>query len=91
VQDGPELDVDFWIMDPNNQVVVSVQKSGEYEHTVEAKKDGRFTYCFHNLISANPPKLLSFYNYRDDYAKSDSSKGTFYCCVFLHLEKSLLL
>jgi hypothetical protein len=41
------------------------QTSG-YEHTIDAKQAGKYSYCFHNLSPANPPKTLSFYTYHEN-------------------------
>jgi hypothetical protein len=59
VSDGATFDIDFWINDPNNRVILSAAKEPTGTYQVDVETDGRYTYCFSNQMS-HEEKTISF-------------------------------
>ncbi|KAI8641521.1 emp24/gp25L/p24 family/GOLD-domain-containing protein [Parasitella parasitica] len=60
VGEGGNLDIDFWISDPENNVILSSIKKTKASKSVTANKAGRYTYCFSNKISTVSAKSVNF-------------------------------
>ncbi|CAO0793811.1 unnamed protein product [Mucor circinelloides] len=60
VGQGGNLDIDFWISDPDDNVLVSTTKKTQSSKSVTANKAGRYTYCFSNKISTVSAKSVNF-------------------------------
>ncbi|KAF2862797.1 transmembrane emp24 domain-containing protein 2 precursor [Piedraia hortae CBS 480.64] len=54
------LDVDFWIQDPQNGFVVQDKSVSSGDHSFDAKMDGKYIYCFSNEHWAANTKEVSF-------------------------------
>ncbi|KAI5454946.1 p24 complex component [Naganishia albida] len=57
---GGNMDIDFFLTDPTDQVLSSIYRKPTGTFSFTAKKDGRYTYCFSNEMSTLSPKVLSF-------------------------------
>ncbi|CCM01720.1 uncharacterized protein FIBRA_03785 [Fibroporia radiculosa] len=57
---GGHLDIDFWLQDPDNNALANHQRQSTGSISITAKRDGRYTYCFSNLMSTVVDKLVSF-------------------------------
>eukprot|EP00158_Paraphelidium_tribonemae_P003020 Partr_v1_DN25840_c1_g1_i2_m2526 putative transmembrane emp24 domain trafficking protein 2 len=76
VQDGPDYEIEY-TMENARQVIVDKQpRSIGYEKNYEVESDGRMTYCFQNLHTGYPSKLLSFYVFKDDVASVNKAKSS---------------
>ncbi|ORX47774.1 hypothetical protein DM01DRAFT_1339002 [Hesseltinella vesiculosa] len=60
VGEGGSLDVDFMIMNPNNEMIKSNPREASGHHTVVAPSKGKYTYCFSNRMSSIPAKSVNF-------------------------------
>ncbi|GAN03151.1 copii-coated vesicle protein [Mucor ambiguus] len=60
VGQGGNLDIDFWISDPDDNVLVSTTKKTQSSKSVTANTAGRYTYCFSNKISTVSAKSVNF-------------------------------
>ncbi|KAG2195298.1 hypothetical protein INT46_009773 [Mucor plumbeus] len=60
VGQGGNLDIDFWISDPDDNVLVSSTRKTKVSKSVTANKAGRYTYCFSNKISTVSAKSVNF-------------------------------
>lgn len=78
VLDGPDYQVDFWLTNPSSGIEVNTKQASGYEHTINAKIDGRYTYCFQNMNPQKPDKTISFYTYRELSQKSPKEEGFFF-------------
>ncbi|KAI5803355.1 emp24/gp25L/p24 family/GOLD-domain-containing protein [Peziza echinospora] len=54
------LDIEFWIADPNNDLKVNEHAVSHGDHSLTAALDGRYTYCFSNEGSTVASKEVSF-------------------------------
>ncbi|KAF8525385.1 supernatant protein factor C-terminal domain-containing protein [Gautieria morchelliformis] len=57
---GGNLDIDFWLADPNNLALGKHLKQSTGTVSITAEKDGRHEYCFSNQMSAIADKTVSF-------------------------------
>ncbi|KAF9820954.1 hypothetical protein IEO21_00931 [Rhodonia placenta] len=57
---GGHLDIDFWLQDPDHNALANHERQSTGTVSVTAKKDGRYEYCFSNLMSTVVDKLVSF-------------------------------
>ncbi|KZT12756.1 supernatant protein factor C-terminal domain-containing protein [Laetiporus sulphureus 93-53] len=57
---GGHLDVDFWLQDPDHVSLADHKKQSTGTVSITAKKDGRYQYCFSNMMSTVVDKLISF-------------------------------
>ncbi|KAI8068600.1 endosomal P24B protein [Gongronella butleri] len=53
-------EIDFWIMNPNNEFVKSTARQATGHHTINALSKGKYTYCFSNRMSSIPAKSVNF-------------------------------
>nr|CAG8434142.1 610_t:CDS:2 [Entrophospora candida] len=60
VGDGGNMDIDFLVMDPADNEMESSTKQSTGTFSFTAKLDGRYTYCFSNLMSTVTEKVVSF-------------------------------
>ncbi|RXW21191.1 hypothetical protein EST38_g4688 [Candolleomyces aberdarensis] len=60
VGEGGQLDIDFWLTDPQAKVVSKQIRQSTGSVAVTAETDGRYEYCFSNLMSAIADKMVSF-------------------------------
>ncbi|BFZ64734.1 p24 complex component [Saitoella coloradoensis] len=60
VGDGGNGDIDFWLTDPKDSVLISDLKSSTGDHSFEAQHDGTYRYCFSNEMSSISTKEVSF-------------------------------
>lgn len=65
------------IVDPHQGMLKHHIKSSGTEETIEAQMDGKYTYCFHNVLNYPPSKLISFYTFKDDLEHVKREKGMF--------------
>ncbi|KUI66258.1 Endosomal protein P24B [Cytospora mali] len=54
------LEIDFWITNPNGQYEVNEKSTSNGDHSFEAKHDGKYTYCFGNEHWGSSSKEVSF-------------------------------
>ncbi|ORZ01052.1 supernatant protein factor C-terminal domain-containing protein [Syncephalastrum racemosum] len=73
VGEGGNLDIDFWIQDPQDRVLKSVAREQMGTHAIEAAQDGRHTYCFGNQMSSITAKSINF-NVHDKQKVEASAK-----------------
>jgi len=57
---GGHLDIDFWLADPSNLALGKHLKQSTGSVSITAEKDGRYEYCFSNLMSSVADKIVSF-------------------------------
>ncbi|CAG7848467.1 Endosomal protein P24B Flags: Precursor [Serendipita indica DSM 11827] len=57
---GGHLDIDFWLADPMNNALVKQYKQSTGTASITAKRDGRYEYCFSNVMSTIADKIVSF-------------------------------
>ncbi|KIM29619.1 hypothetical protein M408DRAFT_328836 [Serendipita vermifera MAFF 305830] len=57
---GGHLDIDFWLSDPMNMALAKHYKQSTGTASITAKKDGRYEYCFSNVMSTIADKVVSF-------------------------------
>ncbi|KAJ9106251.1 hypothetical protein QFC21_001396 [Naganishia friedmannii] len=57
---GGNMDIDFFLHDPTDEILSSIHRKPTGTFAFTAKKDGRYTYCFSNEMSTLSPKVLSF-------------------------------
>ncbi|ODN79921.1 hypothetical protein L202_03809 [Cryptococcus amylolentus CBS 6039] len=57
---GGHLDVDFYVMDPNGNVINKQDRKPQGSFSIQVDRPGRFTYCFSNEFSSMSSKTLSF-------------------------------
>ncbi|KIY45887.1 supernatant protein factor, C-terminal domain-containing protein [Fistulina hepatica ATCC 64428] len=69
---GGNLDIDFWLADPDNIVLGKQLKETTGTISVTAEKDGRHEYCFSNQMSAVADKTISFNVHGVIYIDEDS-------------------
>ncbi|OZJ04215.1 hypothetical protein BZG36_02953 [Bifiguratus adelaidae] len=60
VGDGGNLDIDFWMMNPVDHVIATATRESTGTYNIEAELDGRYTYCFSNMMSSVSEKWVSF-------------------------------
>ncbi|CAJ0856051.1 13838_t:CDS:2, partial [Entrophospora sp. SA101] len=60
VGDGGNMDIDFLVMDPADNEMESSTKQSTRTFSFTAKLDGRYTYCFSNVMSTVTEKVVSF-------------------------------
>ncbi|KAI9337021.1 supernatant protein factor C-terminal domain-containing protein [Zopfochytrium polystomum] len=60
VFEGGNLDIDFWLSSPTDQILNSRFKQSTGTFDMVAEKDGVYTYCFSNQMSTVSHKTLSF-------------------------------
>ncbi|KAJ3074456.1 p24 complex component [Podochytrium sp. JEL0797] len=61
VYGGENLDVDFWVTDPNDLIVQSAFRTSTGSLSVTAQRQGSYSYCISNLgHMGNVEKLVSF-------------------------------
>ncbi|PCH41231.1 COPII-coated vesicle protein [Wolfiporia cocos MD-104 SS10] len=70
---GGHLDIDFWLQDPDHNALANHQKQSTGTVSITAKKDGRYEYCFSNLMSTVVDKLLSFNVHGVIYVDDDAA------------------
>ncbi|KAF8471197.1 emp24/gp25L/p24 family/GOLD-domain-containing protein [Kalaharituber pfeilii] len=54
------LDIDFWVTDPNGALQVNERQVSSGSHTFTVPTDGRYVYCFSNDLSSAASKEVSF-------------------------------
>ncbi|KUI57210.1 Endosomal protein P24B [Cytospora mali] len=54
------LEIDFWITNPNGQYEVNEKSTSNGDHSFEARHDGKYTYCFGNEHWGSSSKEVSF-------------------------------
>ncbi|KAM9327273.1 transmembrane emp24 domain-containing protein 5 [Gastrophryne carolinensis] len=59
VLDGAGLDVDFYLISPNGDMVLSESRQSDGVHTVETV-DGDYQFCFDNTFSRMSEKVIFF-------------------------------
>nr|XP_020644338.1 transmembrane emp24 domain-containing protein 5 isoform X1 [Pogona vitticeps] len=59
VLDGAGLDVDFLLISPKHEILVSEQRKSDGVHTVETE-DGDYMFCFDNTFSTLSEKVIFF-------------------------------
>ncbi|KAM5148093.1 transmembrane emp24 domain-containing protein 5 [Mantella aurantiaca] len=59
VLDGSSLDVDFYLLSPDGDVVLSEDRQSDGVHTVETI-DGDYQFCFDNTFSRLSEKVIFF-------------------------------
>ncbi|KAI9323315.1 emp24/gp25L/p24 family/GOLD-domain-containing protein [Dichotomocladium elegans] len=74
VGEGGNLDIDFWISDPQDRVIKSTTRESTGTHVVEANHAGKYTYCFGNQMSSVTAKAVSF-NVHDSQKITTSSQA----------------
>ncbi|KIJ56654.1 hypothetical protein M422DRAFT_197729 [Sphaerobolus stellatus SS14] len=57
---GGNLDIDFWLADPNNLALGKHLKQSTGSVSITAEHDGRYEYCFSNQMSTVADKIVSF-------------------------------
>ncbi|KAI9639537.1 putative COPII-coated vesicle protein [Dioszegia hungarica] len=57
---GGRLDIDFFVLEPSNEVIHTHFKESTGSFSMEASRTGRYTYCFSNEMSTYARKVLSF-------------------------------
>lgn len=60
VGEGGHLDIDFWLMDPEGDVLAKQIRQSTGSASITAEKDGRYEYCFSNQMSTMADKQVSF-------------------------------
>ncbi|KAF9346988.1 p24 complex component [Mortierella sp. AD094] len=60
VGEGGNLDIDFWITDPNSVFVEDATKTAAATYNYEAKSSGKYEYCFSNAFSTVTEKTVGF-------------------------------
>ncbi|KAI7902325.1 emp24/gp25L/p24 family/GOLD-domain-containing protein [Cokeromyces recurvatus] len=60
VGEGGNLDIDFWVQDPTNSIVISTTRTTSNIHSLQANIKGRYTYCFSNEFSTMSSKRVGF-------------------------------
>ncbi|KIK44480.1 hypothetical protein CY34DRAFT_802682 [Suillus luteus UH-Slu-Lm8-n1] len=60
VGEGGHLDIDFWLTDPENNVLTKHVRQSTGTTSITAEKDGRYEYCFSNQMSTVADKMVSF-------------------------------
>jgi len=53
-------EIDFWLMDPAGSALIKDLRSHAGDHSVVAKTDGRYLYCFSNEMEHQHEKEVSF-------------------------------
>lgn len=79
VVEGGNMDVDFWINTPDNQVFYPVYRQTTHTFGFNAPTKGKYTYCFSNQLSSSDSKVVTFtIQGPDDRTKADTkdSKNT---------------
>ncbi|XP_038601968.1 transmembrane emp24 domain-containing protein 5 [Tachyglossus aculeatus] len=59
VLDGAGLDIDFYIMSPKGETLVSEQRKSDGVHTVDTE-EGDYMFCFDNTFSTISEKVIFF-------------------------------
>ncbi|KAI9259202.1 COPII-coated vesicle protein [Helicostylum pulchrum] len=76
VNEGGNLDIDFWLSDPNGATELSTVRTTADTHTYFARHEGRHIYCFSNEFSTVSDKRIAF-NVHENFQKvHDSVKET---------------
>ncbi|KAI6047101.1 COPII-coated vesicle protein [Pisolithus marmoratus] len=60
VGEGGHLDIDFWLTDPEGDVLAKQIRQSTGSTSITAEKDGRYEYCFSNQMSTMADKQVSF-------------------------------
>ncbi|KAI9486788.1 MAG: COPII-coated vesicle protein [Benjaminiella poitrasii] len=60
VGEGGNLDIDFWMQDPSNSIVISTTRTTSNSHSLQANSEGKHTYCFSNEFSTMSSKKVGF-------------------------------
>ncbi|KAG1053075.1 hypothetical protein G6F46_004853 [Rhizopus delemar] len=60
VGDGGNNDIDFWVNDPNGNMIISKTKQTSDAHTITANVGGKYTFCFGNEFSTSSSKKVGF-------------------------------
>ncbi|KAI8098926.1 emp24/gp25L/p24 family/GOLD-domain-containing protein [Halteromyces radiatus] len=60
VGEGGNLDIDFMIIDPEDNLIKSTARESVGNHVVTANKKGKYTYCFSNVMSSVTAKSINF-------------------------------
>ncbi|KIJ28791.1 hypothetical protein M422DRAFT_145575, partial [Sphaerobolus stellatus SS14] len=60
VRGGRNLDIDFWLADPNNLALEKHLKQSTGAVSIITEHDGRYKYCFSNQMSTVADKIVSF-------------------------------
>ncbi|KAF9509509.1 hypothetical protein BS47DRAFT_1332256 [Hydnum rufescens UP504] len=70
---GGNLDIDFWLSDPQGLALRKDLKSSTGTISTTAEVDGRYTYCFSNEMSTLADKLVSFNVHGLIYVEDDGT------------------
>ncbi|KAF8305453.1 supernatant protein factor C-terminal domain-containing protein [Clavulina sp. PMI_390] len=70
---GGNLDIDFWLGDPNGLAIHKDMLSSTGTASFTAEHDGRHEYCFSNEMSTLADKLVSFNVHGIIYVQDDGS------------------
>ncbi|TPX47929.1 hypothetical protein SeMB42_g03029 [Synchytrium endobioticum] len=60
VNEGGDLDVDFWIISDDNRLLYSSHKQSTDTYGFIADRDGQIEYCFSNQMTSVADKVLTF-------------------------------
>lgn len=60
VGEGGQLDIDFFVTDPNNAIIVDDKIKSVGTHTIQATVAGTYNYCFRNYVGSREAKLVTF-------------------------------
>lgn len=72
---GGDIDIDFWVHDPNGNAIVSEQKTTNGDHSFVAHQDGKYVYCFSNEYSSVATKEVSFNVHGIVYVSEEEHSG----------------
>ncbi|XP_075224168.1 transmembrane emp24 domain-containing protein 2-like [Lycorma delicatula] len=60
ISEGGFLDIDFWILGPDQNVIHKGERETSGKYTFAAHANGVYTYCFSNKMSTMTPKVVMF-------------------------------
>ncbi|KAG2205702.1 hypothetical protein INT47_008059 [Mucor saturninus] len=60
VGEGGNLDIDVWLSNPQDAILASSSRESKGAFSIKADKEGRYTYCFSNKMSAVTAKSVNF-------------------------------
>ncbi|KIJ70342.1 hypothetical protein HYDPIDRAFT_77186 [Hydnomerulius pinastri MD-312] len=72
VGEGGHLDIDFWLTDPEGNVLTKQIRYSTGTTSITAEKDGRYEYCFSNQMSTMADKQVSFNVHGIIYVEEDA-------------------
>ncbi|KAI8363794.1 emp24/gp25L/p24 family/GOLD-domain-containing protein [Choanephora cucurbitarum] len=60
VGEGGNLDIDFWVKDPDDSIIISDTRATTNTHSFQANIVGKYVYCFSNEFSSSSEKIVGF-------------------------------